>query len=70
MKEAFLEYKKTGVTKAAFGDLFLEDIRSYRDRMMASLGMTALYPVWGLDTRALACSEVCARRFWRRAGLH
>src|SRR5260221_5248242 len=54
MKGAFLEYKKAGVTKAAFGDLFLEDIRSYRDRVMESVGMTALYPVWGLDTRALA----------------
>lgn len=54
MKAAFLEYKAEGITKAAFGDLFLEDIRAYRDRMMASLGMTALYPVWGLDTRELA----------------
>ena len=54
MKEAFLEYKTAGVTKAAFGDLFLEDIRVYRDRMMASIGMSALYPVWGMDTRALA----------------
>jgi uncharacterized protein (TIGR00290 family) len=54
MKEAFLEYKTMGITKAAFGDLFLEDIRAYRDRMMASIGMSALYPVWGLDTRALA----------------
>jgi len=54
MKEAFLEYKKAGITKAAFGDLFLEDIRTYRDRLMTSIGMTALYPVWGLDTRALA----------------
>lgn len=54
MKEAFLEYKTAGITKAAFGDLFLEDIRVYRDRMMDSIGMTALYPVWGLDTRALA----------------
>jgi len=54
MKKVFLDYKKAGITKAAFGDLFLEDIRVYRDRMMASIGMTALYPVWGLDTHALA----------------
>ena len=53
-KEAFLEYKAAGITKAAFGDLFLEDIRVYRDRLMTSIGMTALYPVWGLDTRELA----------------
>jgi uncharacterized protein (TIGR00290 family) len=54
MREAFLEYKAAGITKAAFGDLFLEDIRIYRDRLMTSVGMTALYPVWGLDTRVLA----------------
>jgi uncharacterized protein (TIGR00290 family) len=54
MKEACLEYQAAGITQAAFGDLFLEDIRAYRDRLMASIGMTALYPVWGLDTRALA----------------
>lgn len=54
MKEAFLDYQAAGITKAAFGDLFLEDICAYRDRLMASIGMTAIYPVWGLDTRALA----------------
>lgn len=43
-----------GVRRAVFGDLFLEDIRAYRDRMLAEVGMTALYPVWGLNTRELA----------------
>jgi uncharacterized protein (TIGR00290 family) len=52
--EAFLSYKAEGITKVAFGDLYLEDIRAYRDRMMTALGMSAIYPVWGLDTRALA----------------
>ena len=54
MKEAFQGYASSGITKAAFGDLFLEDIRHYRDRLLAEIGMTALYPVWGRDTRALA----------------
>ena len=35
----------------AFGDLFLSDIRAYRERSMARLGMTAIFPVWGRDTR-------------------
>jgi uncharacterized protein (TIGR00290 family) len=37
-----------------FGDLFLADIRSYRERMLARIGMTGLFPLWLRDTRALA----------------
>lgn len=54
MKQAFGEYKSFGITKVAFGDLFLEDIRRYRNRLLAAIGMTALYPVWGMNTRDLA----------------
>ena len=52
MAEALAETRAHGVETMAFGDLYLEDIRTYRDRMMAENGMTALYPVWGRDTRA------------------
>jgi uncharacterized protein (TIGR00290 family) len=44
---------KRGVTTMAFGDLFLEDIRAYREKLMARLGLKTLYPVWGRDTAAL-----------------
>jgi uncharacterized protein (TIGR00290 family) len=44
----------------AFGDLYLEDIRAYRDRMMAANGMSALYPVWGRDTRAFIGDFIAA----------
>ena len=54
MGEALQNLKKAGVTKVAFGDLFLEDIRAYRDRTLATLGMTALYPIWGVSTTLLA----------------
>lgn len=54
MVQTFLDFKKAGITKVAFGDLFLEDIRRYRDRLLGGIGMTALYPIWGLETRALA----------------
>ena len=54
MRVACLEFKAAGITQVAFGDLFLADIRAYRDRMLAEVGMTAIYPVWGLDTRQLA----------------
>jgi uncharacterized protein (TIGR00290 family) len=54
MKAAFLDYKREGITSVVFGDLFLEDIRKYRDRMLAEIGLTALYPVWGKNTAQLA----------------
>ncbi len=54
MREACLEFKGAGIIKVAFGDLFLAEIRAYRDRMLAQVGMTALYPVWGLNTPQLA----------------
>ena len=54
MRGACCEFKAAGISRVAFGDLFLEDIRAYRDRMLAQIGMTALYPVWGIDTARLA----------------
>jgi len=42
------------VTEVAFGDLFLEDIRAYREERLAPSGRGALFPVWGRDTAALA----------------
>lgn len=43
-----------GVSHFAFGDLFLEDIRRYRERQFAGLGVELLFPLWDLPTRALA----------------
>ena len=45
---------KANVTHVAFGDLFLEDIRRYRERQFAGSGVELLFPLWGLPTRALA----------------
>ena len=42
------------VRRLAFGDLFLEDVRAYRERQLAACGFGALFPLWGLDTSALA----------------
>jgi len=42
------------MTHVAFGDLFLEDIRAYREAKMASTGLGTLYPVWGIPTDQLA----------------
>jgi diphthamide synthase (EF-2-diphthine--ammonia ligase) len=43
-----------GFTHVAFGDLFLEDVRKYREDRLAGTGLTPLFPVWGLPTPALA----------------
>jgi len=43
-----------GVEAMAFGDLFLEDIRRYREQLFADTGMETLFPVWGLNTAKLA----------------
>lgn len=50
MDEALSPYADRGVATVAFGDLFLADIRAYRDRLVARSRMTALYPVWGRAT--------------------
>jgi uncharacterized protein (TIGR00290 family) len=43
-----------GFTHAAFGDLFLEDVRRYREDRLAGSGLTPLFPLWELSTRTLA----------------
>lgn len=43
-----------GFTHVAFGDLFLEDVRRYREDRMRGTGLDPLFPLWGSDTRALA----------------
>jgi uncharacterized protein (TIGR00290 family) len=43
-----------GVECIAFGDLFLEDIRAYRESRLAGSGLTPIFPLWGIPTRDLA----------------
>ncbi|HKB78121.1 MAG TPA: ATP-binding protein [Thermoanaerobaculia bacterium] len=43
-----------GVVRMAFGDLFLQDVREYRERMLAPTPIRPLFPLWGIDTRELA----------------
>lgn len=44
----------SNVRHIAFGDLFLEDVRAYRERLLAGSGFEPLFPIWGLDTGSLA----------------
>lgn len=58
---AFVEdAKRRGVTHFAFGDLFQEDIRRYREEKLARTRIEPLFPLWGLPTRALAQEMVAA----------
>ncbi|HEV8245970.1 MAG TPA: hypothetical protein VGP93_09385 [Polyangiaceae bacterium] len=43
-----------GIGHMAFGDLFLEDIRRYREAKLAGSGVTPLFPLWGIPTQSLA----------------
>jgi uncharacterized protein (TIGR00290 family) len=54
MATAMKRANEEGVTHVAFGDLFLEDIRRYREERLAACGITPLFPIWRSDTRALA----------------
>lgn len=43
-----------GVSAIAFGDLYLEDVRAYRERLLANTGLNPIFPLWGEPTGALA----------------
>lgn len=49
-----------GVTAVAFGDLFLEEIRAYRERQMQGTGLDPLFPVWQIPTAELARNLIAA----------
>lgn len=53
MTETMLGYKNEGVLTVGFGDIFLEDLRAYRERNLAKVGMNAIFPIWGRDTSVL-----------------
>ena len=49
-----------GIEGVAFGDLFLEDVRAYREKQMKDTGLEPVFPVWGLPTRTLAWEMIGA----------
>ncbi len=54
MAQALAEARARGVRAIAFGDLFLEDIRRYRESWLAGTGLRPVFPLWGRPTAALA----------------
>lgn len=51
MAEKVAAYKACGVTAMAFGDIFLTDLRAWREANLTRAGMRAVFPIWGIDTR-------------------
>jgi uncharacterized protein (TIGR00290 family) len=54
MKRIFDQAVADGITAVAFGDLFLTDVRAYRERQLAGTGLEPLFPIWGCPTDKLA----------------
>lgn len=54
MGRALAEARAEGVTHFVFGDLFLEDIRAYREAKLGPTGIRPVFPLWGRDTRELS----------------
>jgi diphthamide synthase (EF-2-diphthine--ammonia ligase) len=48
-----------GATHIAFGDLFLQDVRDYRERQLRGTGLTPVFPLWHEQTRDLAETMIC-----------
>ena len=62
MAAILLRYKAQGVETVVFGDIFLEDLRAWREANLAQVGMRAVFPLWKNDTPQLM-TEFCALGF-------
>ena len=53
MEETLLKAKSEGIDNVIFGDIFLEDLRVYRENNLAKVGMKGVFPLWKMDTTIL-----------------
>jgi uncharacterized protein (TIGR00290 family) len=60
MAAATAEAKAAGITHMIFGDLFLQDVRAYREQKLAGTGITPVFPLWGRPTADLAREMIAA----------
>jgi uncharacterized protein (TIGR00290 family) len=60
MRQAMRHARREGVAAVAFGDLFLEDVRCYREERMRDTGVGTIFPLWGLPTADLSRAMVAA----------
>jgi len=54
MAKVLAKYQNSGVSSVVFGDIFLEDLRKYREDMLGSVNMRAIFPIWKRETKELA----------------
>lgn len=54
MQQVCKKYLKTSVYKVVFGDIFLEDVKKYREEHLSKIGMQAVFPLWQRDSKKLA----------------
>lgn len=62
MEAVLMKVKAEGITQVIFGDIFLEDLRSYREANLAKVGMNAVFPLWKLPTAELV-RDFIAKKF-------
>ena len=60
MGAAMERARAAGITHVVFGDLFLEDVRAYRERTLSTVSMQPVFPLWRRDTRELARAMIAA----------
>jgi len=60
MGETCAKAVSEGIQAVAFGDLFLEDVRAYREKQLTDTGLEPIFPLWGLPTRVLAEEMIAA----------
>ncbi|SER20753.1 Dph6-related ATP pyrophosphatase [Pedobacter rhizosphaerae] len=53
MRIHLTQFKAEGITHSIFGDIYLQDLRDYRENKLAEVGLKALFPIWKKDTKAL-----------------
>jgi uncharacterized protein (TIGR00290 family) len=58
MSQALTRFKQQGIKTVAFGDIFLEDVKKYREDNLAKLNMKGIFPIWGRDSAELARSFI------------
>jgi uncharacterized protein (TIGR00290 family) len=58
MAQVLAKYKQADITSVVFGDIFLEDLRAYREDRLATLDMRGIFPIWKKDTQELAHSFI------------
>jgi uncharacterized protein (TIGR00290 family) len=54
MRKVLTKYLTAGVKSVVFGDIFLEDLREYRENKLNTIGMKGIFPIWKIDTAVLA----------------